>query len=1074
MFGSLLHNSIQRRSLVVVLTLGTAALGWISFRNLPIDAVPDITNRQVQVNAEYAGFSPIEMEKQVAYPIERALAGTPGLLSTRSISRSGFAQVTAIFHDDVDIYFARQQVGERLAEVREALPPGAEPSMGPVSTGLGEVLMWTVRYTGSTDDPGLHDPYVTPEGDTLRTTSERVTYLRTVQDWIVQPQLRSVPGVAGIDAIGGYVKQYHVQPDPHRMLAFGITFHQLIEALERNNASIGAGVVEQNGEAYVVRADGRISGISDIERIAIGTREGTPIRISDIASVVHGRELRTGSASENGREVVVGTALMLQGENSRTVAQAAEARLDEVRANLPSGITIETVLDRTKLVEATLHTVTKSLAEGAVLVIAILFLLLGNLRAAMIAAAAIPLSMLFAAIGMQKAGISANLMSLGAIDFGLIVDGAVIVVENCLRHLADERRRLGRALGLSERLHTVEQAAKEMVRPSVFGQAIIITVYLPILALEGIEGKMFRPMAETVILALLAAVVLSLTFVPAMVALLVGGNVKDHDPGWMVRLRAQYSARIGWALRRRRLVVAASAAFFACSLFAFTRLGQEFVPTLDEGDLAVHAMRIPSTALSQSTEMQLEVERTVARFPEVAFVYSKTGTAEVATDPMPPNVSDTFIILKPRKEWPNRRESKADLVRRLEAELIQVPGNNYEFSQPIQMRFNELIAGVRSDVAVKVFGDDFETMRPVAEKIATELRTLKGASDVKVEASEGLPTLEFVIDREAIARHGLSMADVQEVISAAVGGWEVGPVFEGDRRFDMMVRLPEHIRLDLDALRRLPIPIPEAEVGEHPEALAALGEFVASGPSFLPLGELARLDVSEGLSQVSREDGKRRLVVQANVRGVDLGSFVAEAQNRVSGNVIIPPGHWLDWGGQFENLEAAQARLSWLVPLCFVLIFLLLLGALPSPRQALLVFSGVPLALTGGILALLIRGIPFSISAGVGFIALSGIAVLNGLVMISCINELRRNHALEDAISRGSLLRLRPVLMTALVASLGFLPMALATGTGAEVQRPLATVVIGGLISSTLLTLLVLPALYRMFEPKELPQESEG
>jgi cobalt-zinc-cadmium resistance protein CzcA len=1074
MLERIIRFAIEHRMLVVLLTLAAAGLGGYALQRLPIDAVPDITNKQVQINTEALALSPVEIEKQVTFPIETALAGIPGLESTRSISRNGFSQVTAVFRDHVDIYFARQQVNERLTEARQSLPPGAEPIMGPISTGLGEVYMWTVEYsprqtvTRTDAAPGWQrdGTYVTPEGQRLTNALERASYLRTVQDWIIRPQLKNVEGVAGVDAIGGYVKQYHVQPDPMQLVAYGLTFQEVIEALERNNVSTGAGYIEHKGEAYIVRADGRIADEAQIASIVVGTRQGTPIYISDVAMVGLGRELRTGGASENGAEVVVGTALMLLGENSRTVAAAVDAKMRDISKSLPPHIQVKTVLNRSKLVNATIKTVEKNLAEGALLVIAVLFLLLGNLRAALITALAIPLSMLLTAIGMVRAGVSGNLMSLGALDFGLIVDGAVIIVENCLRHLAERQHVVGRLLTRRERLHEVWVATREMIQPSVFGQAIIITVYLPILSLTGIEGKMFTPMAMTVIFALVAAFVLSLTFVPAMVALCVRGRVTEQE-NVLVRLaKWVYAPVLRLALRLRYVVVPLALAAFVGAVLLFGTLGQEFVPTLDEQDIAAHAMRIPSTALTQSLQMQLQVEKTLTAFPEVAFVFSKTGTAEMASDPMPPNVSDTFIILKPRQQWPNPDEPKSALIQRMEAALEEVPGHNYEFTQPIQMRFNELISGVRSDVAVKVYGDDFDAMQTTAAAIAQVLRSVPGAADVKVEQTTGLPILSVLIDRAAIARYGLNVADVQDVVAIAVGGREAGLVFEGDRRFPLVVRLPETLRQNLDALATLRIPLPHQENSRPPLRTAALLPAAATvdRPAYIPLGEVARFEVAEGPNQISRENGKRRIVVQANIRGRDLGSFVADAQQQIAAQIPLPSGSWLDWGGQFENLVAARQRLSLVVPLCFFLIFLLLLSAFNSVKYAILVFTGVPLALTGGIVSLWLRDMPFSISAAVGFIALSGVAVLNGLVMVTYINQLRLRGATRDeAILQGAMTRLRPVLMTALVASLGFVPMALATGTGAEVQKPLATVVIGGLVSSTLLTLVVLPALYRIF-----------
>jgi cobalt-zinc-cadmium resistance protein CzcA len=1118
MLEALLHFSIRNRWLIVVLTAVVAAIGLFQLRRLPIDAVPDITNNQVQVNALAPSLSPFEVEKQVTFPLENALSGIPGLEYTRSLSRNGFAQVTAVFEDGVDIYFARQQVGERLREASASLPPGVEASLGPIATGLGEVYMYTVEYehprgvgaVPSDGAPGWQSggAYLTPEGARLTTEVELAAYLREVQDWIIRPQLKSVKDVAGVDAIGGYVKQYHVQPDPMKLVSYGLTFADVVEALEKNNVSTGAGYVEHKGESYLVRAAGRIQTLAEIETIVIGTRNGVPIYVRDVVGsdgVGVGRELRTGSASENGEDVVVGTAIMLIGANSRTVAAAVDARMSEIRRSLPAGIRAKTVLNRTKLVDATIATVQKNLVEGAALVIVVLLVLLGNWRAALICALAIPLSMLMTATGMVQGRVSGNLMSLGAIDFGLIVDGAVIIVENCLRRLAEEQHRKGRLLTLEERLRVVLDASKEVRKATAFGEAIIVTVYFPILALSGVEGKMFHPMALTVILALVAAFLLSLTFVPAMVALCVRGRVTERDMFLVRWAKAIYAPTVRLAVKLRYAVVGAAVAAFAGALMLFASLGQEFVPTLDEKDIAMHAMRIPSTGLTQSQAMQHDVERTVAKFPEVAFTFSKTGTAELASDPMPPNVSDTFIILRPREAWRSEEElelriaelenatapehrhetsghdderevrratqdHKAKLIRLLELTLRSVPGNNFEFTQPIQMRFNELISGVRGDVAVKVYGDDFASMQASANKVLLALQTIAGVADAKVEQTAGLPVMTVDPERAILARYGLNLSDVQDVVAVAMGGREAGVVFEGDRRFDLVVRLPDALRGKVDILGRLPIPLPRAVDEPQESGLPALaddgGTALARAPierGFVPLGTVARIEIAEGANQISRENGKRRIVVQCNVRGRDLGSFVTEAQERI-GALALPAGQWLIWGGQFENLAAAKQRLSIVVPACFALILVLLFATFRSFRYSLLVFAAVPLGLTGGVLALWLRDMPFSISAAVGFIALSGVAVLNGLVMITFINQLReKGEPLEAAIVHGSITRLRPVLMTALVASLGFVPMALATGTGAEVQRPLATVVIGGLLSSTLLTLIVLPALYRIF-----------
>lgn len=1056
--------SLQHRFLILLSTLAVAALGAWHLQQLPIDAVPDITNNQVAINTEAPALSPEDIEKQVTFPVETALAGIPGLDYTRSISRNGFSQVTAVFHDDVDIYFARAQVNERLLQARADLPEGAAPQMGAISTGLGEIYMWTVEFQhprgqGSNTQPGEpgwqpDGSYLTPEGQRLNTAMEHASYLRTVQDWIIQPQLKGVPGVAGVDAIGGYVREYHVQPIPEKLLALGLSLPDIVEAIERNNRSVGAGFIEQNGEALAVRANGRITNMGDMASIVITNRNGLPIHLRDVATIGIGKELRTGSASSNGNEAVVGTALMLIGGNSRTVAAAVDTKLADINRSLPPDIQAKTVMNRTKLVDATIHTVQKNLTEGALLVIAILFALLGNVRAALIAALVIPVAMLATAIGMVRTGISGNLMSLGALDFGLIVDGAVIITENGLRRLAERQHHLGRPLSLQERLHEVMIASKEMIQPTVFGQAIIIMVYLPLLSFSGVEGKMFEPMAMTVILALVAAFILSLTFVPAMLAIFVSGPVQEKENPVIRGLQSAYAPWLRRAMQKPLTVAAVAASVFLASLLLFRTLGQEFIPTLDEKDIAMHAMRIPSTGITQSQTMQSHVETVLGSIPEVAFVFSKTGTAEMASDPMPPNVSDTFIILKSRDQWPEPDKTKNQLIRDIQDKLTQAPGNNYEFTQPIQMRFNELISGVRSDVAVKLYGDDFTQLESTAQRIAQALRATPGAADVKVEQTSGLPFLEITPRKDAIARYGLNVSDVLSAVQIALGGREAGLVFEGDKRFAIIVRLPEEIRQNQKAIGNLPILLPAPERTDNSTTLHP-------NPGFVPLRELADITTNEGINQISRENGKRRIVIQANVRNRDIGTFVEEAKNTLATSVTLPAGYWLDWGGQFKNLEDAKQRLAVVVPVCFFMIFLLLFTALDSAKQALLVFSAVPLALSGGVISLWLRDMPFSISAAVGFIALSGVAVLNGLVMINSFNLRARNGTNpEMAVYEGAMSRVRPVMMTALVASFGFIPMALATGAGAEVQKPLATVVIGGLITATFLTLLLLPALY--------------
>lgn len=1079
MLSHVIKLSIQHRWLVLIAMLVLAVIGVFSLLRLPIDAVPDISNKIVQVTTLYPALSPAEVEKQIAFPIETAMAGIPKLKGTRSLTRNGFAQVEAIFEDETDIFFARQQVMERLAQVKENLPPGAEPRMGPITTGLGEVFVYVIEYahpdgtdaTVADGQPGWQKDgsYLTAEGESLKTEVEKAAYLRTLQDWLVKPQLLTVKDVAGVDTIGGYEKQYLVQPDPMKLVSYGVTMTELIEALERNNASTGAGFIDYAGEAFVVRADGRVRNSEDIGDILLGTRDGVSFHVRDVASIGVGKELRRGAGSKDGEEVVVGTVLMLLGGNSRTVAESVSGKVKGIQASLPPDVRLVPVLVRTELVEKTIDTVSHSLSIGAVLVIIVLLLLLGNVRAALITAMSIPLAMLITAFGMTRMGLSGNLMSLGAIDFGLIVDGAVIVVENCLRMLAEKQRELGRKLTTRERLHEVFLASKQMIQPSVAGQAIIITVYLPILALTGVEGKMFHPMALTVICALAGAFVLSLTFIPAMVAIFIRGQVREKENPIMAALKTIYRPLLRAAVVGRWAVVTAAIVIFVGAMVLFARLGQEFVPKLDEGNISLQSLRIPSTALAESMAMQFNVEKTVSKLPEVALMYSKTGTAEVAFDPMPPNISDGYVIFKPREQWPDPKMSKADLVDKVRKAVTGLPGNLFEYSQPIELRINELVAGVRGDLAVKVFGDDFDKIAPLAQQVLQVVQSVPGAADVKAGQTEGFPALSIDIDRKAAARLGLNVADVQDIIATAVGGREAGLVFEGDRRFDIIVRLPDDLRSDLKALEQLPIPLPKSNaVPLKQEGTLGADSAGTSLRGTISLGSIAKLSFTEGLGQINREDGKRRIVVQANVRGRDLGSFVAEVRKRIDAEVKLAPGTWLVWGGQYENLLSARERLMIVVPLCFAMIFLFLFMTFNSVKYAVLVFTGVPLALTGGIAALWLRSIPFSISAAVGFIALSGVAVLNGLVMVTYINRLRKEGmSLEEAILQGSLTRLRPVLMTALVASLGFVPMALAVGTGAEVQKPLATVVIGGIFSSTFLTLFVLPALYRMWHRKD-------
>ncbi|WP_331350598.1 CusA/CzcA family heavy metal efflux RND transporter [Cellvibrio sp. UBA7671] len=1027
MIESILRAAITRRWLVLAAVLALIILGLWNYQRLPIDAVPDITNVQVQINTEASGYSPLETEQRITYPVETALAGLPKLAYTRSISRYGLSQVTVVFDEGTDIYFARNLINERLGQIKSALPDEIEPVMGPIATGLGEIFMYTVEAS----DPAQFDAMA----------------LRELQDWVIRPQLMQVKGVVEINAIGGYTRQYHITPEPTKLMQFGLTMEDLAVALKNNNDNRGAGYLERSGQQLLVRTPGQLTSIADIENLIVSNPKGVAVRISDLAQVAIGKELRTGAATQNGRETVLGTALMLKGENSRTVARALAIKLEEINRSLPEGVKAVAVYDRTQLVDKTISTVQKNLLEGALLVIAVLFLLLGNLRAALITAAVIPITMLMTITGMVEAGVSANLMSLGALDFGLIVDGAVIIVENCIRRLGEAQRNGN--LELKERLQLTYEATSEVIRPSLFGVGIITLVYLPIFTLTGVEGKMFHPMAITVVIALTAALILSLTFVPAAIALIMNGKIAEHENRFMQAAKKLYQPLLLGAFRQRSLVLGGSVVLVIFSIWLSTRLGSEFIPQLDEGDIALHALRIPGTGLDQAVGMQTLLEARIKQFPEVDKVFAKIGTADIATDPMPPSVADNYVIFKPRSEWPNPSREKSDLVEAIETAVRELPGNNYEFTQPIQMRFNELISGVRSDLGIKVIGDDLEQLQTSAAEILEVLEKIPGAADARMEQVTGLPVLTVTPKRDQLAAYGLSVNELQDLVATAIAGESAGLIYEGDRRFELVVRLPEKLRNDLSALERLPVPI-------------------KTEPGFVPLNEVASIELVSAPNQVSRENGKRLVIVTANVRGRDLGSFVNEVQTRIASEVKLPAGYWLDYGGTFEQLESASKRLAIVVPLTLLMVIALLVMAFGSIKDALIIFTGVPLALTGGVLALWLRDMPMSMSAGVGFIALSGIAVLNGLVMLAFIRQLYLEHGdLMSAIIHGALTRLRPVLMTALVASLGFVPMAFNVGIGAEVQRPLATVVIGGIISSTLLTLLVLPVLYGLVHGKK-------
>lgn len=1033
LFDRIIQFSINNAIWVMMFVIAWIGVGIYSYQKLSIDAVPDITNVQVQINSQANGFTAPEVEQRITYPIENAMSGIPNLEQTRSISRYGLSQVTIIFKDGTDIYWARQLINQRLQEAKSALPDSIDPQMSPISTGLGEIYQWVVKAE--------------PNAKKADGSAYSAMDLREIQDWIIRPQLQRVQGVAEVNSIGGYNKTYVVSPDLTRLQQLQIPLTDLQDALQNNNENRGAGFIEENGQQLTVRVPGMLTSIQDIQNVTVATKNGLPIRVADVASVSIGHDLRTGGATYNGQETVLGIAMMMMGENSKTIAKAIDDKVQEIQRSLPQGVVIETVYDRSSLVDKAIKTVAKNLIEGAILVIVILFIFLGNFRAALITACIIPLAMLFTLTGMAEQKISANLMSLGALDFGIIVDGAVVIVENCIRRLAEAQHLKGRLLTRSERFTEVFLAAKQARRPLIFGQIIIMVVYLPIFALAGVEAKMFHPMAMTVVLALLGAIILSVTFVPAAVALFVTGEVKEKESRWMMTLKKGYAGLLDKAYAFRYVVVAAAVSILILTSAIATRVGSEFAPQLSEGDFALQLMRAPSTGIEESLKIQENVEKQLLKaFPEIKAIFARTGTAEVATDVMPPNISDGIVLLKPHDQWPNPKETIDELRTRMLQFVNQIPGNNSEFSQPIELRFNELISGVRSDIGVKVFGDDMQILNQEAEKIAQQLRSIPGASEVKVEQTDGLPLLNVDVNHALAAQYGLSVKSIQDIVAASIGGQSVGQILQGDRRFDFVIRLQENMRTP-QQLAQLPIRLPNG--------------------GLIQLQDVAKVENILGLAQVSRENGKRRVIVTANVRDRDLGSFVQEMQSKLA-QQKLPSGYWLGYGGQFENLASATARMQIVVPMALIMIFVLLMAVFSNFKDSLLVFSGVPFALSGGLVALWLRDIPLSMSAGVGFIALSGVAVLNGLVMLTFIKELRATLDVHAATWKGAVLRLRPVLMTAFVASLGFIPMALATGTGAEVQRPLATVVIGGIISSTILTLVLLPVIYRWMNESKM------
>jgi heavy metal efflux system protein len=1024
MINGIIRFAVRQRLLVMLMVAIMIGAGLYSFQRLPIDAVPDVTNVQVMVLTSAPALAPLEVERQITFPVEVAMSGLPNIAEIRSVSKVGLSAVTVVFDDSVDTYFARQLVAERLSQAREQIPASiGSPELGPISTGLGEIYHYEIKAA-----PG---------------SGYDATSLRTIEDWNVRRQLLGVPGITEVVSMGGLEKQYQAQLDPAKLQAYSLTLHDVLEAITHNNANVGGGYIEHAGEQYLLRGIGLAESADDIAKVVVKTgKGGTPITVHDLGEVVVGATLRQGAVTADGQgEIVTGITMMLKGENSRTVVERVKERMAQVRKSLPKGVEVDSYYDRTELIDRTIRTVARNLIEGAILVIIVLILLLGNWRASLLVATIIPLSMLFAAILMRLFNVSGNLMSLGALDFGLIVDGAVVMVENAVRRRAEAQH----AGNEESPVNTILEACKEVGRPVVFAVAIIMIVYLPILSLTGIEGKMFKPMALTVVFALLGSLILSLTYIPAAMTFILRGRVSEKESFILARVKRWYRPALEFVRRYRTQAVAVAAVLVIVSAVILPLLGSEFIPRLDEGVLLIGSRQMPSVSLAESTRNHTLIERVLHTFPEVTRVVSRIGRPEVSNDPMSVDQADIYVTLKPPSEWTSAH-TRTDLIAKIEKALNeQVPGVAFSFTQPIEMRMSELIAGARADVAIMLFGDDLDTLRKTADQIARSIGKVRGAEDVKVEQISGLPQLQVKPNRAAIARYGINIEDVNNLVESIVAGKEAGQVYEGEQRFNLVVRLNEQSGRDVEAIKNLLVAAPNG--------------------ARIPLSQIADVSVVEGPAQISREDTRRRISVELNVRGRDIGSFVSEAQDVIDKQVKIPPGYYVTWGGQFENLQRATQRLLIVVPLALFLIFILLFTTFGSVKQSLLIYTGIPFAIVGGVLALALRGMPFSISAGVGFIALFGVAVLNGLVMVSYINKLREDgRNISDAVREGAMIRLRPVLMTALVASLGFIPMAVATSAGAEVQRPLATVVIGGLITSTLLTLLILPTLYGWFE----------
>jgi heavy metal efflux system protein len=1025
MIDKILQFALKQRLLIMIATVILIGTGFWAMQKLPMDAFPDVTNVQVQILTQAGGMAPTEVENLITFPIETSMGGLPRLHEVRSLSKIGLSVITVVFEDGVDTYFARQLVFERLQQARDRLPQGIEPQMGPVTTGLGEIYQYILEGEG-------YD----------------IRELRSLQDWVVRPILRTVPGVTDVNSFGGQVKQYQVLIDPGKLKSLGLTIRDVKEAVENNNATVGAGYIEHREEQYMVRGIGLARGIDDLNRIVVTSRGGTPIHLHDVAEVAIGNEPRQGATTHDGKgEAVAGIVMMLQGASSKEVIAGVTEKVKTIRKALPEGVKLVPYYDRTDLVWKTIRTVTTNLIEGGLLVVAVLFFFLGNVRGAIIVALIIPLSMLFSFLGMHWLGLSANLMTLGAIDFGMIVDGSVVMVENTVRRLSGREKD-------ENTIHTIFLSAREVARPILFGVFIIIIVYLPIVTLTDMEGKMFSPMAFTVGFALLGSLILTMTLVPTLCSFLLKGKVEEKAPKLLSKIREAYLPILKQSLANPKKVLAGTGLTLALSLLLVPFLGSEFLPTLDEGSMTVQSFRLPSVSVTETVRSSAAVEKAILSFPEVEKVVARAGRAEIASDPMGIDISDIFVSLKPRSEW-QTASTRDELVDKMRERLENIPGMSFSFSQPIALRVDELISGVKSQIAVKLFGEDMGVLKAKSNEISEVIKGVEGAADVQVEKVSGLAYLQVEINREAIARYGINVAEIQEVLVLAAGGKTVSELFEGQKRFSVALRFPEGL-------------------SDSPEKF---GELLISAPggARIPLKQLARVYTEEGPAQISRENGSRRIVVEANVSGRDMGSFVADAQKAIDAKVKLPPGYYVTWGGQFENQQRAMARLSVILPICLALIFILLFSAFGSVRQAFLIILNVPFALIGGILALFLRGLPLSVSAAIGFIALFGVAVLNGIVMVSYINKLREDGLpLDEAIMTGAGIRLRPVLMTALVASLGFIPMALSHGTGAEVQRPLATVVIGGLITSTLLTLVVLPTLYRWWERRTEIKQKES